>query len=122
MYENQRKGKIGENLVCQYLKKRNYLILERNFRSYKGEIDVIAWDTKQKELVFIEVKTRSNLKYGNPAEAVTKNKKHHILEVAKYYCYKNKMTEIPIRLDIIEVYLNNSNYKINHIKKAFYNN
>lgn len=115
----QKKGKIGENLACMYLQKNKYTIIDRNFRCRQGEIDIIACDEK-KELVFIEVKTRSNLKYGLPSESVVKMKKNHIIGSAKYYNYKNKIENTPIRFDVIEVLLNNSYYKINHIKDAFY--
>lgn len=119
MYINQKRGKIGENLACKYLEKNQYTIVERNFRCRQGELDIIACDGKRKELVFLEVKTRSNLKYGRPSEAVNKKKKEHMVAAAKYYYYKNKIHKIPIRFDVIEVFLNNSNYKINHIRKVF---
>lgn len=115
----QQKGKIGENLACKYLEKNHYTIIDRNFRCKQGEIDIIACDTQKKELVFFEVKTRSSLKYGRPSEAVQKTKREHIIAVAKYYYYKNKIHKIPVRFDVIEVFLTNSNYKINHIKQAF---
>ena len=113
-------GKIGENLACKYLKKNKYIIIDRNFSCKQGEIDIIACDERKKELVFIEVKTRSNLKYGRPSQAVDKIKRNHIIRSAKYYNYKNKIQNIPIRFDVIEILLNNSCYKINHIKQAFY--
>lgn len=119
MYLNQEKGKIGENLACQYLEKNNYKIIERNFRCRQGEIDIIACDKIKNELVFVEVKTRSSLKYGRPSEAVEKVKQKHIKNVAQYYCYKKKIKDTEIRFDVIEVFLNNSNYKIEHIEQAF---
>ena len=119
MYLNQEKGKIGEDIACKYLEKNNYTIIERNFRCKQGEIDIIACDELEKELVFLEVKTRTNLKYGRPSEAVQKSKQDHIIKAAKYYNYKNKIKNIPIRFDIIEVSLNNSNYKISHLKQDF---
>lgn len=115
----QKIGKKGEYLACKYLQKNRYTIIDRNFRCRQGEIDIIACDEQQKELVFFEVKTRSNLKYGMPSESVQQLKQNHIVSVAKYYIYKNKIKNIPIRFDVIEVFLNNSNYKINHIKQAF---
>ncbi len=119
MYLNQGIGKIGENLACQYLEKNNYKILKRNFRCRQGEIDIISYDKTRKELVFIEVKTRTSLKYGRPGEAVEKVKQQHIKKVAQYYIYKNKLAKKHTRFDVIEVFLNNSNYKIEHIKQAF---
>ena len=74
MYFRQEIGKWGEILACKYLEENNYRIVERNFLCRQGEIDIVAKDSKKKELVFIEVKTRSNFKYGNPAEAVNKSK------------------------------------------------
>ena len=82
-----KKGQSGEELACAYLVQQNYQILERNFTCKQGEIDIIAFDNKNKELVFIEVKSRTSAKYGLPSEAVGKNKKRHIIRVAKYYCY-----------------------------------
>lgn len=115
----QQKGRTGENLACKYLQKHQYTIIDRNFSCKQGEIDIIACDEQKKELVFFEVKARSSLKYGMPSEAVKKLKQNHILSVAKYYIYINKIENIPIRFDIIEVFINNSNYRINHIKQAF---
>lgn len=119
MYLNQEKGKIGENLACQYLEKNNYKIIERNFRCRQGEIDIIACDKIKNELVFVEVKTRSSLKYGRPSDAVEKVKQRHIKNVAQYYYYKKRIKDTAIRFDVIEVFLNNSNYKIEHIEQAF---
>ena len=92
MYFRQEIGKWGENLACKYLEKNNYEIIERNFLCHQGEIDIIAKDRNQREIIFIEVKTRSNLKYGNPAEAVNKEKQRHIKQVAEYYIYNHNPT------------------------------
>lgn len=119
MYKKQTIGKIGENIAVEYLQKRKYKILERNFRTRRGEIDIIVYDETKKELVFVEVKTRSSVKYGQPSEAVKKIKQKHIIEASKYYNYKYKVHNTPIRFDIIEVFLNNSTYRVNHIEKAF---
>ena len=116
MYFRQEIGKWGENLACQYLEKSNYKIIERNFLCRQGEIDIIAKDMTRKELVFVEVKTRSNFKYGNPAEAVNKDKQKHMTQAIQYYIYKNHIRNIPIRIDVVEVYIV-QNCKINHIKQ-----
>lgn len=121
MYIKKEIGKIGEEIACKYLNRNDYNILERNFTCKQGEIDIISQDLKKKELVFIEVKTRSNLKYGMPSEAVNKSKKKHILEASNYYTYLNKIKNIPMRIDVIEIYITNSKRKINHIKNAIAN-
>ena len=120
MYINQKIGKKGENIACKYLENNKYSIIERNFRCKQGEIDIIANNNITKELVFFEVKTRSNLKYGRPSESVKKFKQKHIIYVARYYNYINKIYYMPIRFDIIEIILNNNNCQINHIKQAFW--
>lgn len=119
MYNKQLLGKIGEDLACEFLKRENYTILERNFRCRQGEIDIIAKDMKSQELVFLEVKARTSFQYGRPAEAVNNVKQHNIYKCANYYIYKNRIENIPIRLDVIEIYIKSGKFEINHIKQAF---
>lgn len=116
MYFRQEIGKWGENIACKYLEENNYKLIERNFFCRQGEIDIIAQDIAKKELVFIEVKTRSNLKYGNPADSVNKEKQKHMVQAIKYYIYRNHIKNTPIRIDVLEVYIVQS-CKINHIKQ-----
>lgn len=116
MYFRQEIGKWGENLACKYLEENNYKVIERNFLCRQGEIDIVARDFLNNELVFIEVKTRSNFKYGNPADAVDKHKQRHMMQAIKYYLYKNHVQNMPIRVDVLEVYIVQS-CKINHIKQ-----
>ena len=117
MYFKQIVGKAGEEKASRYLKQKGYEIIEKNFRCREGEIDIIAKD-KNKELVFIEVKTRRTYEYGEPAEAVNLVKQKRIQKVAKYYILKNKLISKSIRFDIIEVMIGKTFY-IHHIKQAF---
>jgi len=119
MYINQMLGLFGEEKACNYLEQNNYKIIERNFRCRQGEIDIIANDLTKNELVFVEVKTRINSKFGRPAHAVTSVKQKHILNVAKYYIYIHLIKNTFIRFDVIEVYVKDSQFKINHIKQIF---
>lgn len=116
MWYKQEIGQNGENVAEIYLKKEGYLIIERNFRCKQGEIDLIAMD--KTEIVFIEVKTRSNKKYGNPAEAVNNVKQNHIRKAAKWYVHINNLYNYFIRFDVIEIYFEENIYRINHIKQA----
>lgn len=114
---NQLVGKRGENLAQNYLKKKGYNIIETNFRCDFGEADIIA--TKDKEIVFAEVKTRTQEVYGTAADGITFQKKKHIYKVAEYYILKNKLFNFPISLDVIEIYLYiNMPERIIHIKNA----
>lgn len=116
MYFRKEIGTLGENLACAYLEKNNYRIIDRNFLCRQGEIDIVAHDFTKHELVFIEVKTRSNFKYGNPADAVDPLKQKHMIKAIKYYIYINKLNKMSIRVDVIEVFIRKK-YKINHIKQ-----
>lgn len=112
-------GKIGEEWAAKYLKEKGYTIIRRNFRCRQGEIDIIG--KEKEELVFIEVKTRTNKKYGEPIEAVNNIKKKHIIRAIEFYLYTNQLTNEQVRIDIIEVYIHNckkENYTINHIENV----
>ena len=115
MYIRHEIGKLGENLAVKYLEKQEYKILERNFKCKQGEIDIIAMD--KDEIVFIEVKTRTNKKFGVPIEAVDRTKQKHLAKAAKYYIYKRHLENEFIRIDVMEVYICNNKCKINHIKQ-----
>ena len=110
-------GYTGEKVAAEYLIKNQYQIVERNFRCRQGEIDIIAYDRKSKEYVFIEVKTRTNFEYGKPVDSVNKMKQKHIVSATKYYLYLHNVKNMYIRFDIIEIYKKDK-YIINHIKNV----
>ena len=107
---------MGEDLAGIYLRNNGYRMIERNFKAKQGEIDILARDTN--EIVFIEVKTRTNIHYGRPAEAVDLKKQKHIIKAVEYYLYVRKLEEEFVRIDIIEIYLYHHKYKVNHIKQV----
>lgn len=116
---NKKVGNFGEMLVITYLENLNYEILDKNFSTKYGEIDVIAKD--KEEYVFIEVKTRTSSKFGNPSEAVDVFKKKHIENASKVYIYLNRLENKCIRYDVVEVYfLNQNKYYINHLRNNFF--
>ena len=106
-------GAIGEELAAQYLKKKKYQILDRNFSNKLGEIDIIA---KQNDvIIFIEVKSRSSSKFGLPREAVTVYKRNKIRRIALVYLKQKRMLNSPCRFDVIEDF----NGEIRHIENCF---
>ena len=115
MNSKQKLGKRGEHIACTYLKKRRYEIIEKNFFCKLGEIDIIA--KQENIIIFIEVKTRKNKYYGNPAEAINKTKKIHMYNVAKYYMQIKELRNIQVRFDAIEIMMERGEIKINHIKQ-----
>ena len=113
-------GDFGENAACEYLKNLGYSIVQKNFHSKHGEIDIIAYDKSC--TVFIEVKTRKNSLYGNASEFVDFRKQQKIILCAKYYLGDNIDEEV--RFDVVEVYYYEKGdnlilKEINHIKDAF---
>ena len=93
-------GKQGEEKASEFLQKNGYKILERNFKTKFGEIDII---TKHKgEIVFVEVKTRSSDNFGFPEESVRKKKLSHLKRCATYYILKNKI-DLPCRFEILSI-------------------
>ncbi len=114
---NNKLGKIGEDTATKYLEKMKYKILKRNYRSRKGEIDIIA--KYGNILVIIEVKSRNNKNYGYPIEAVNKIKADKIKNCTKYFLYKENINFSEIRFDVIEIYKIKEHYVVNHIKNAF---
>lgn len=94
-------GNQGEELACQYLKKRGYRILERNYRIRGGEIDIVAKD--RETLVFIEVKTRWSHEYGPPTESMTFWKIKALLKTARFYVAKIGWGNKEYRLDFVGV-------------------
>ena len=113
---NKRKfGIIGEKIAQKYLKDNKYEIIENNYYTRNGEIDIIA--SKNNYIIFVEVKTRTNEKYGKPSEAVNNIKKNHMKKSAAIFLKENNFSEFTIRFDVIEVYMINVKCKINHIKQ-----
>jgi len=112
-------GDIGEQIAVDYLKKQGYYILERNFQKPWGEIDIIV--QKDKEIIFIEVKTRTSPGLAFPEENVGFNKKKKLIRTAQTYLLeKNYPVETSWQIDVIAVELNLQTRKANlkHIKNA----
>ena len=94
-------GDFGEAAAAAYLKKKQYQILEKNYRTAGGELDLIA--RTQTHLIFVEVKTRSNLRYGRPIEAIDRKKMQHMRRAAAAYLSEHP-TQLEIQFDAVEVF------------------
>ena len=111
------KGETGENLAVDYLQNKGYVLLERNYRFKKGEIDIIM--RKDNTLCFIEVKLRSNLDYGRPEEFVSENQKSLIIGSADNYIHQFDWAG-DIRFDILALTQKDSKVNFEHFRDAFY--
>ena len=111
-FYNKILGSAGEKRAADYLKKHGFKILERNYRTPFGEADIVAQDGD--DVVFIEVKTRTDGNYSRPAEAVTPAKQKRYADIARFYesCAGR---ELFVRFDVVEVL----DGRLNHIKAAF---
>lgn len=101
---NANKGKYGEELASAYLQSQGYQIIFRNFYSKYGELDIVA--KKNNCLVFIEVKTRTQDRFGSPGEAVDARKQKHMAYAAKYFVQRFGFHHTDMRFDVVEVQLN----------------
>jgi len=111
-------GSKGEDLAVQYLKKKGFKVIERNYHCSAGEIDLIAREGKT--LIFVEIKTRSSSEFGLPQEAVDRFKQKKMIEVARAYMAEHHLTEdIPARFDVVAIQLTPTGPDIELIKDAF---
>ncbi|NLW52611.1 MAG: YraN family protein [Tissierellia bacterium] len=106
---------MGEEIASRYLKHKGYTILNRNYASRHGEIDLIAFHNMT--LVFVEVKTRKNYDYIYACESVNYQKQTKIKLTANKYLAENLLYFDDIRFDVIECYWQSK--QVNHIENAF---
>ena len=113
-----RLGRAGEEAAARFLISRGYRIHARSFRARVGEIDLVAEEAGT--LVFVEVKTRTGLTYGTPAEAVDGRKRSRLLRAAGLYLMRQGLSDHPCRFDVVEV-LEGAGHdrRITHIRDAF---
>lgn len=117
--EKRQIGNLGECIGIKYLKKQGYKILERNYFKRWGEIDIIAED-KDKTLVFFEVKTRSSLDFGHPAESVTFFKQKRLVRSAYFYLAEKKLENTKFRIDVLAIIVDFQKRlgRVEHFKNA----
>jgi putative endonuclease len=94
-------GREGEDRAAKFLAQRGYRILERNYRTRSGEIDLIALD--RGVVVFVEVKTRTSNAFGAPELAVTPQKQRRMLKAALGYMKYKKLHQVPCRFDVVAI-------------------
>ncbi|MCC8073281.1 MAG: YraN family protein, partial [Clostridiales bacterium] len=110
------KGKFYEDVALKYLKKHRYKLVDYNFKSKFGEIDLIV--KNRKYLCFVEVKQRDANDYATPAEYVDSSKQRKIISTAKLFLYAHP-TELQPRFDVVEIYTENNSIKsIKHLENA----
>lgn len=118
---NKNFGDFGESAAAEYLTKIGYKILSQKYYTPFGEIDIVALSPCGSTLVFIEVKTRKDKKFGMAAQSIDKTKIRRIVKSAQVYVSENP-ADFDCRFDVIEVYGSAANgvSEINHIENAFF--
>ena len=86
--KNKDLGDRGEDIACDFLKRRGFRIIERNFRGVGGEVDIVA--KRKGEIHFVEVKTRRSDQHGSPLESITRWKRYRIKKAAKLWLVKSR--------------------------------
>jgi putative endonuclease len=94
-------GKAGEDLACEELERRGYAIIARRWRQRAGEIDIIA--RHGGILVFVEVKARAGLAFGDAADAVSRRKRRRLVQLARLYLARHRLHESPCRFDVVTI-------------------
>ena len=102
--DRQEVGKLGEKAAQKFLKKRGYRIRETGFRCSHGEIDIVA--QRKDCLVFVEVRTKSNLEFGTPEESITRAKKERLIASALTYTSTHQNLPSLWRIDVVAIELN----------------
>ena len=116
--EHLRRGKLGEQAAKRHLQKAGLKFLTANFRSERGEIDLIFREGEM--LVFVEVKTRSSEEWTRPAAAVNARKRHLLSKTALAYLKLLKNPPVNIRFDVVEVLLKDGEVsEIRHLPATF---
>jgi putative endonuclease len=110
-------GDHGEDLAAAALKKQGYKILERNYVTPLGEIDLIA--RQGKVTVFVEVKTRTGSRFGDPQESVHRAKQAKLRRLADYYLKAKRLTGSPVRFDVVAVTMTETIPQVEIIPNAF---
>jgi putative endonuclease len=110
-------GDHGEDLAAAALKKQGYKILERNYVTPLGEIDLIA--RQGQTLVIVEVKTRKSLRFGTPQEAVSAAKQAKLRHLADYYLKDKRLVGQSVRFDVVAILLAGDEPHIEIIPNAF---
>jgi putative endonuclease len=114
----QQIGKYGEQEALAYLQKLGFSLIQENYRCYQGEIDLIMQD--QDDIVFVEVRVRHRIDFGNALESITRNKMNKLIRAATHFLqWKKWLNKVNSRFDVIAIQPAKSGMQIEWIKNAF---
>ena len=111
-------GQKGEQLAREFLEKEGLIFHQANLRVPGGEIDLLMEDKIKKEIVFVEVRTRTNSEFGSPEESISSSKQH-VLKRSIAMHMQNYPWNTNYRLDLVAIMLQNGTPKITHYKGIY---
>ena len=113
-------GSFGEEKAKEFLESKSYEYLVSNYRFDRAEVDLIFKDEKNKIVIFVEVKTRRNRKFGEPEESINKSKQNQIKKAAEGFISENdEFLDNDLRIDTVSVFMDGKGITINHTENAF---
>jgi len=110
-------GRSGEAVAAKYYRQRGYILLNHNYRTRLGELDLVLY--KEGLLVFAEVKTRTTVGSIAPADAVNFHKRQRLIQAARQYLRHSPYADAPIRFDVVEVIPSDGVWKVHCVQNAF---
>lgn len=110
-------GHTGEAVAAKYYRQRGYLLLNHNYRTRMGELDLILY--KDGGLVFAEVKTRTSAAKARPADSVDSRKQRRLIAAAQFYLQHSPYADAPVRFDVVEVMPVDGGWRVHCIQNAF---
>lgn len=113
MGTKQELGKMGEGWAARFLKEKGFRIVDCNFRTRWGEIDIVA--RKRKEYFFVEVKTRQSLDYGHPLESLPPYRVARLEKMAQFYALRRRLLDRPLHLSLLGIDLSGPSPRIDFI-------
>lgn len=112
-------GQLGENRAVAFLESKDFIVLDRNYRFMRAEVDIVA--ATNREIVFVEVKSRRGKSFGEPEESIGRDKKKQLFKVAEAWLHERKMEGSPVRFDVITImHPDKENEQIQHLEGAFW--
>lgn len=117
-FDRQETGKLAESRACEFLQEKGFKLLELNYRCPFGEVDLIMRD--REEIVFVEVRSRKRIDYGNALESINKRKMHKLIKTATHFLQrKNWLHKVHSRFDVVALHPVTGKIQLEWIKNAF---
>lgn len=119
VFNKQQKGEQAEQQAHDFLQSKGFSLLQKNYRCYFGEIDLIMQD--QEDIVFVEVRSRYRMDFGNATDSIDKNKQRKIIKTATHFLQlKGWLYKVNSRFDVIAIHSAASKMQLEWYKNAFW--